>query len=225
MKKIFTLIFTLTMVFMLVGCNNGNNDTNSLNGNSIFENSSAVKEASELATECLESLVNAKNTTEAAAWLTADSQDRAQSILNFYKGLPLEVKVEYKKSFKGYDIFYYEVRNTNTNELFDSSFSALCREGDKYLVCLSQQMQSDIHKEFLCKKCNGSGNTSTNISTACGICGGTGFQYIPNAYYDAALNMWMGQNMACSGCGGSGHIGGGSNTTCTGCNGYGLNFN
>ena len=151
MKKIFALIFTLTMVFMLVGCNNGNNDTNSLNGNSIFGNSSAVKEASELATECLESLVNSKNTTEAAAWLTTDSQDRAQSILNFYKGLPLKVNVEYKKSFKGYDIFYYEVRNTNTNELFDSSFSALCRKGDKYLVCLSQEMQSDIYEEFLCR--------------------------------------------------------------------------
>lgn len=225
MKKIFALIFTLTMVFMLVGCNNGNNGTNSFDSISRFENNVNVKKASELAKECLNSLVNAKSINEATAWLTSDSQDRAQSILNFYKGLPLEVKVEYKKSFNGYDIFYYEVRNTNTNELFQSSFSALCREGDKYLVCLSQEMQSDIYKEFLCEKCNGSGNMSTNISTACGICSGTGFQYIPNAYYDVTLNMWMGQNMACGGCGGSGHIGGGSNTICTGCNGYGLNFN
>lgn len=72
-----------------------------------------------------------------------------------------------------------------------------------------------------CQQCKGSGSITTG-RTACAICGGTGQQYIPNQYYDAALNMWMGGYVGCGGCGGSGYTGAQETAQCPSCGGDGL---
>ena len=72
-----------------------------------------------------------------------------------------------------------------------------------------------------CQQCQGSGSITTG-RIACAICGGTGQQYIPNQYYDATLNMWMGGYVGCGGCGGSGYTGSGTTSVCPSCGGDGL---
>lgn len=56
-----------------------------------------------------------------------------------------------------------------------------------------------------CPSCGGNGQVLISDRTVCGICGGSGLQYIPNQYYDQIMG-WMGGYIACSGCGGSGYV-------------------
>ena len=59
-----------------------------------------------------------------------------------------------------------------------------------------------------CPNCGGMGRFT------CGICGGSGQQYIPNMFYDPVMG-WTGGYQGCGGCGGSG------GTVCPSCGGSG----
>lgn len=78
--------------------------------------------------------------------------------------------------------------------------------------------------QYTCSKCSGTGTYSVSSSApiACGICGGTGQQYIDMLYHDGV--MWQGGYVACSGCAGSGQISNGNIEyhTCTWCGGTGV---
>ena len=77
--------------------------------------------------------------------------------------------------------------------------------------------------QYTCSKCSGTGSYSVQTSApiACGICGGTGQQYMDMLYHDGI--MWQGGYICCSGCGGSGQLNGGNIEyhTCTQCGGTG----
>ena len=224
MKKIIALFLILTMLLSLTAC--GQEGKKSSNKDSSAKTSSVAKGTDELAAQCLDKVLNAKTVDEITKHITKDSQERAESILEFYEGKSFSLMAKYESCFKGYDIFYYEARDPESNDLLEKDYCIMSFDGDKYLLCLNADVINELREKFLCSLCGGSGSLTTGTDAACATCGGTGVQYIPSAYYDVTLQMWMGQNISCSGCGGSGRLTGTSSTTvCGGCNGKGIKFN
>ena len=120
--------------------------------------------------------------------------------------------------------------------VLEKAASELVCYGDSGMSVMEMSHRSPVYEEIIadaqaklietlkCHTCSGSGTIVTGNPTACSACGGVGTQYIPNAYFDTALNMWMGQTIACAGCGGSGQIGVGGTVACGTCGGIGLLF-
>lgn len=209
MKKIIAIIFTLTMIFSLTACGE----------EGAAQGKLKASDANKLAVECLDSILNAESIDEVEDWLTEDSKSSAQTLVEFYEGKEVSIEAEYKTEYKGHDIFYYEARDLKSKEIVETGYSLLQYNDSKYLLCVDKALQADVRKEFMCGLCNGGGSVGGTADIVCGICGGTGVQYMPSAYFDAATQTWMGQNMACSGCGGAGRHPGVGGNTCPGCNG------
>jgi len=176
-----------------------------------------------LAAQCLENMINAESVESMKAYMTEDSQSRAQEMFDHYTVKDTKVKAEYKCHCNGYDVFSYVVE-TQAGETAEEGVAMFFRDENGYKLCVNTDAQAKLLETLKCHACSGSGAIVTGNPTTCAACGGVGTQYIPNAYYDAALNMWMGQTIACAGCGGSGQIGGGS-VACAACGGIGILFN
>lgn len=176
-----------------------------------------------LAAQCLESMINAETVENMKEYMTEDSQSRAQEMFDYYNVKDTTVQAEYKCHCNGYDVFSYVVENADGEKLEDG-VAMFVREENGYKLCVNADAQAKLIETLKCHTCSGSGTIVTGNPTACSACGGVGTQYIPNAYFDTALNMWMGQTIACAGCGGSGQIGVGGTVACGTCGGIGLLF-
>ena len=84
MKKFIVVFFILILVFSLAAC--GKKGEKSSDEDSSVKSSSIVKGTDELAAQCLDKVLNAKTVDEVAKYLTDDSQEYAESILEFYEG-------------------------------------------------------------------------------------------------------------------------------------------
>lgn len=184
-------------------------------------NSEAMAENIEKARECLEGIMNEGDTESIKEFLTDDSLDKAQELFEHYSGAEFEVTVEKAGDFEGYELYKYTAKVKN-GEGEESGIVVLLAGDDGYKLCMDPKVHQNINENILCASCSGTGSVLSG-GNACGICGGTGQQYIPNAYFDAALGMWQGQYQACSGCGGAGMTGA-SYVPCASCGGCGLIF-
>ena len=101
------------------------------------------------------------------------------------------------------------------------AFDNTDENGFRYYV--DDTLVERMENEIVCHHCSGSGQVSSNGSAmSCGICGGSGQQYIPNLYFDQIMG-WQGGYVCCSGCGGSG-VTNVSWSTCPFCEGSGLRY-
>lgn len=230
MKKITALLLAILTVLTLSACkdkktSNKNDETEnepkSSQSQSTENPSSLTKTDDELAKETLERLMAAKTYEDLTPIVTKNSQEyfngvRGISSLDDYK-----VTVKKIGDYKDYVFYNYELIAQNDPENTKKGVELFKKENGNLIIENDPTIQGEIVQNCVCPTCSGSGNiTSQNT---CGICGGLGTQYYPNAYYDAAMQMWMGETRACSGCGGAGHHG--SNTSsCNNCGGVGFKF-
>ena len=175
----------------------------------------------QLAAEALTALVEAKSGEELATWLCDNSKDLADALLAHYQGRDVSVKAQYRTKFQDYDIFYFEMKDSS-GEMIESGYCLFEKNGDTYLCCVNSEIQQAMLDAFRCKLCVGTGQINNSTWNVCGICGGVGTQYIPNAYFDPATNMWMGITQACGGCGGAGGFYSGLPISCANCGGDGF---
>lgn len=178
----------------------------------------------DLALQCMEAVVNCPSAEELAPYLTNDSQDQAESLAEIGSPGQYTVDAQYKGEYKGYDMYIMAVTDKIIDEIFQINVVLMERNEDCYKMCQNPATLQQLQEYLTCTVCHGSGSIVTGNRNACGICGGTGVQYIPNAYYDAVMNMWMGQTIGCGGCGGAGYIGANTTATCSHCAGTGMVF-
>lgn len=194
-------------------------------GMAEYKEESAKNEARaeniEKAAECLESVMNEGDAEGIKEFLTDDSFDRAQELFDHYSGAEFDVTVEKAGEYEGYELYKYSARQRG-GDGWENGIVVLLAVEDGYKLCMNPKVHQDVNDNLICASCSGTGSILSGGNT-CGICGGTGQQYIPNAYFDAALGMWQGQYQACSGCGGAGMTGA-SSVTCGSCGGCGLIF-
>lgn len=238
MKKLICLILLLSLCLMVVGC--GESDPAPTFTRLIGKNGTAkptvegtepaptekpaVFDPQEMSAMCLAAISAAANEEELKPLLTIDSRERIPGLLTYYGSQERDVITEYKLSTGGYDIFYYEMHDSGSGEPFERGYCLLVPQDDHYVLCANAEVQMEVLDPYFCKTCDHTGTVYTGNRTACAICGGTGWQYLPNAYFDPVMNMWMGQNVGCGGCGGSGYVSGQSASICPSCNGHGLIF-
>lgn len=244
MKKLVLAVAVLSLILLFAACgenttpytpaqppvNNaqpsGNNSQPSgttAKNDSETEFTLPIQDDSVLAAQCLTDLICAKTEEEAKATLTEDSHDRAGQLMEHYPDGTPEVTAEFHSSRDGYDIYYYTIRYPDLDGE-ETGYTLFKKVDGRYLLCVNTQVQQSVFSHYQCSTCGGSGNGTPGSQITCGICGGTGQQYIPNAYFDPGTNMWMGQYIGCSGCGGSGHTGNIPATPCPACNGIGYRF-
>ena len=245
MKKILTAILLLSLVMAFAACSEPNatiyygNQFTTQATTGRTDGSQAATDSSQtlpqppvpggfpnqhLAEECLLSIFTASSADDIIPYLAEDSQHRAQELLEHYNKPDATVTAEYSCSVDGYDVYHYTAIYSPAEGEREDDYVILQPHHDRYVVTIDTDVVNHIKEQKRCHSCSGSGVLTTGNRTVCGICSGTGFQYIPNAYYDSATNMWMGQNIGCGGCGGAGYTGIGSNVTCGSCNGSGVVF-
>lgn len=169
--------------------------------------------------DCLEKLASAETAEEVENYVTENTYDKADAIASAYPGISYDATTEKIGDYGIYEVHKYELFDETTSELVEKSMVLCLKTDDGYLICSNNDVLSEFSNSCCCSTCGGSGSIYTG--TTCAICSGTGQQYIPNAYFDAALNMWQGQYQACSGCAGAGMTGG-TNVICSGCGGSGF---
>lgn len=205
MKKLVALLLAIMVVLSLAGCGNGTTTVDVSDGISVEE--------------CYWSVIHSKSADEMAPYVSVgDADDYYGNVQNLFGSDSYSVKAESSGNYNGYEVYYMTVKSNNDKSKTMSNFELFEKKGDNYYLVLDADTINEINQNCVCPSCAGSGGITTGQNT-CGICGGTGIQTIPNAYYDAALNMWMSQNIGCSGCGGSGFLGSGSFVPCGTCNG------
>ena len=205
MKKLAALLLAIMVVFTLAGCDNGTATVDSSDGVSVEE--------------CYWSVIHSKSADEMAAYVSVgDANDYYGNVQNVFGSDTYSVKAEASGHYDGYEVFYITVQSNSDKSKTMSNFELFEKKGNNYYLVLDADTISEINQNCVCPSCAGTGGITTGQNT-CGICGGTGTQYIPNAYYDAGTGMWMGNYISCSGCGGSGHIGSSSFTPCDNCDG------
>ena len=234
MKKLICTLLALTLALTLPAC--GKKETSAQTGGnpSYWDDDQTsttaattqvqLTDGGTLAAQGLENLIKADTAEAAKAFMTEDSWDMAQTLIDIFPDEEPEVTAEIKASNGEYAICYYTVHFPSHTEPFQSGYAIFQRGEDAYKLCENAEVHNKVIAPYLCNTCGGGGSVTTGTPVTCAICGGTGTQYIPNAYYDAGMNMWMGQYMGCSGCGGSGHIGGTTTSICGTCTGVGFVF-
>lgn len=240
MKKILVTILLLSLVTVFAACGEpnttvyyGSRQTTGSNAASqattdssfgFWEDPAPAFPSEKLAEECLLAVISATTVEQITPYLDTDSADRAQALLDYYSKTSPSVTVEYSCSVDSYDVFHYTTVYAPGDGEFEDDYAVLKPQGDRYVVTVNPDVINYVKAQKSCHSCSGSGVVTSGNRNTCGICGGTGSQYIPNAYYDSATGMWMGQHMSCSGCGGAGYTGIGTNITCENCNGTGIDF-
>lgn len=249
MKKIILFVLCLAVAMTLCSCgaNSDKSDNKSddnrtkitapsiagesdstPNGNGAGMGNAAEEETNkiswpndELARQCLSAAVQAQTEEELLPYLTADSAERAQAVLNHYPDSVPTIRLTYETHFENYDIFSYTLTYTD-NDYTETLMMLMERGENGYRLCINPDAQNAFANEYRCTRCQGNGTITTGNRTACAICGGTGQQYIPNQYFDPITNMPMGGYIGCGGCGGSGYIGQQNTEQCPVCEGFGL---
>lgn len=241
MKKIVLFALCLAIVATLCSCSQsqGNshgtpiNTTSTGDGSSTQDANSTQTPIQSTSTEspkadetsaatALKMVAHASTAEEALPYLVDATEERAQQLAEYYPN-NVEVDMHYVTAFRDYEVFKNTVSDPDTGAS-ETGYCLMQRGEDGYRVCGSTDLLNDMVAQFRCKTCNGQGSTTIGDRIACGICSGTGQQYIPNQYFDAALNMWMGGYVGCGGCGGSGFTGNAVTNTCPTCLGECLVF-
>lgn len=180
-------------------------------------------EAVEKAEECLLGLLNSSTHDEISKYVTESSESYSENLLRLFPKSDYTVNLKALGSLEGHDFFAYTIKSKSDNTVNASGIEVFTSTDKGYVVENNTEVLEKLKTACFCKTCKGTGTISAGGNT-CGICGGTGQQYYPAVYYDAALHMWQGQFMACSGCGGAGHTGG-STVICPACHGNKLCLN
>ncbi|MBQ8550341.1 MAG: hypothetical protein IJ426_03275 [Clostridia bacterium] len=168
--------------------------------------------------ECYLAIMDSKNAEEMSEYIcVGKAEDYYSNVEKLFGGDTFTVSADYSGTYGGYEVYYLTIKSKTDKSKTMSNFEIFKKEGDDYKLALDAETISKINTECLCPTCKGVGSFTTG-GNACGICGGTGVQYYPNAYFDAGTNMWMGETRACSGCAGAGHMGG-TTTNCSTCHG------
>lgn len=205
MKKLAALLLAIMVVFTLAGCDNGTSTINSTDGISVEE--------------CMLAVIHSKSAAEMAPYVSVgDANDYYNNVKNLFAGDTFSVKAEKSGHYNGYEVFYITIKSNSDKSKTMSNFEIFEKKGNNYYIALDADTINEINQNCVCPTCAGTGGVTTG-GNVCGICSGTGVQTIPNAYYDATLNMWMPQTSACGGCGGSGYAGSGTFTPCGNCDG------
>lgn len=220
MKKVICLILALCCVLALAACA----DATPHSQKSDSDGSSDSKETVQLSREqkaenSFKAFLEAQNVEEAAQYFETDSDEQLRKTMEYYGQYDLTVEMDYLGKIDDADAFKCHIMLQDGSTL-NTSFIFGKEQDDGYVFCEKEAYLTEIREKVLCKTCNASGVVYSG-GTVCGICAGTGWQYIPNAYYDPGTQMWMGQNQACSGCAGMGYFNRQS-LPCTDCHGIGL---
>lgn len=174
------------------------------------------------AQDCLSAVIHA-DCAEDLDDLTTNNYDgyfeKLQTIFPKEKYIATAEKVT---DYKEYEVYECEIKEASNPDSKFHCFEVFKKGGKGYLIETDQAVIDEIVEKYRCSTCQGSGKLAAQ-GNACAICSGTGVQYYPNAYYDAALQMWMGETRACSGCAGPGTVGG-MTETCHRCQGHGVVF-
>lgn len=184
---------------------------------SACSDTGAKTEKTKAAQECIANLFQARDVQTVTEYLTADSYDTAEAVLSDCKSLLVENEPEYHGRYEGYDVFALTVKYRTSGEV-STIFVLLKEENGSYKFCANEEVLLKAQDDIICNVCAGNGKVQHG-GQVCSICGGTGQQYIPNAYYDGW--MWQGLWQACAGCGGAGRFGV-SYRNCAYCAGDGL---
>ena len=188
------------------------------------EISDTKQKKAETAATCYSNAIHANSAEELAKYTCGDNaEDYYENVKNNFGESTYDVKAEYAGTFKEYDVYYLTLTDKNDSDNKRSYFEFFSEEDGEIRLLLSADVVNEAVEACACASCGGAGGTMTG-QIICGICGGTGVQTIPNAYFDPTLNMWMPQTSACSGCGGSGHASEGTFTPCGPCLGRGFLF-
>lgn len=238
MKKLFCMVLALLCVVMMTACDqqtpsasveadnshttsaldySNETTTNFIEG--IFDSPNTWP-SEEKAEECLLGFINAKSIEEAASFATADTAEDVQNTWASFSGNTFRAEVSFAGEFEGLHVFLCKLIPGGSDQVYTTTLAIMRQQDDHYILCLQQSIQNHLVAQCLCPACNGNGQIYTG-GNVCGICAGTGQQYYPNVYYDAALQMWQGQYQSCSGCAGAGHTGS-NQLTCISCRGIGL---
>ncbi len=206
MKKLAALFLVVILCLTFAACGDGTTSIDSTDGLSVEE--------------CFLGVIGSDSADELAEYICTNNADTYfQKVKQLFGDDSYSVEAEYSGKYKDYEVYYLTLKSRTDSSKQMSNFEIFKKQGDNYYLALDDATISEINTKCLCPTCGGTGTTvSGSMGNACGICAGTGTQYTPNAYYDATLGMWMGQYTACSGCAGSGHIGGTTTTnSCATC--------
>ncbi len=245
--KLFAVIGCLIMtVSLLTGCGQAN-DAEEAVGSVTEESAEAVvpeTDGSEMIQESANDVIKDEQEAE-----QEDTYDIVVSWMNEFLEKWIDsgassVRTYFAEEQSDGDIDYFCNSLMEALQRPDIDVLILSEDDDRVCVCVGFQWEPDSEDDIgrgrmvlvkaddgfrvtsdfgdhSCGSCGGAGVIAqTSGESVCAICGGTGQQYIPNAYYDSALNTWQGQYMVCSGCGGSGYF-----TTyrvCNACGGFGI---
>lgn len=205
MKKLAALFLAVLVVFSMAAC--GSEPTTTID-----------KTDGMSAEECFLAIAYADSVEEMANYIcVGEAKDYYERVKSLFGGDTFSVTAEFSGTYEDYEVFYLTIKSKTDKSKEMANFEIFKKVGDDYKLALDAEAISKINTECLCPTCKGAGAFTTGGNT-CGICGGTGVQYYPNAYFDAGTNMWMGETRACSGCAGAGHFGG-STKTCSTCHG------
>ncbi len=215
MKKIIALALAIMMVFSFVACTDSDSTRDKGRGKSSDRETVSVK-------ECVAAVLNAENTEELKPYISSYTDEYAEQIMEAYPNDDYKVSVEKLGKFEEFEVYCCSITSASDPDYSNKFVSPFKKTDDGYLMECDADVLNRIASDCVCGTCNGTGSLTTGANT-CGICAGTGVQYFPNAYFDAALQMWMGETRACSGCAGAGSFGG-TSTVCPTCNGSCLVF-
>ncbi len=216
MKKILAIILAMVMVFSLAACGDPDSGNSGGKKNSSKDNGLSVK-------QCVTQLLNAKSEEDIAEVVVDNYDGYAETILEMFPDDDYTVTVKKLGTHDGYEFYSYSVKQVSDSDFTREGIEVFVKTDDGYKIANNPEKLEELVSEVTCGTCNGSGSVISGSGNTCGICGGTGVQYYPNSYYDATLQMWMGETRACSGCGGAGNFGS-TTTSCGTCGGCGLHF-
>ncbi len=224
MKKWMAVLVAMLLVVSLTACGDSKkqkskNDDDDDNGS---PDSTVSQTDVELAEECYEDVLNAKSAGELDGLVTDNYDGYYAKVRDAFPESSYAASLEKVCDYEEYEVYSCEIKDCVKDEVLVTGYEVFKRNGDRYLLVSEDAVLQAVSTKFRCGVCAGSGSQMTQGNT-CAICGGTGVQYQANAYYDAALQMWMGQTTACPGCAGSGKVGA-VTSVCSNCGGRGLVF-
>ena len=162
----------------------------------------------------------AQSSEEAAQWFNkVESGDKIDLEYHKYHDRDVSIESVHKcLEYEGKDIVFLKVTVDGEKKEWIYTFD-VCEDGYRYYH--DEELFDEIVPLITCPACGGTGQIMSGHGTVCGICGGSGQQYIPNLYYDGV--MWQGGYIGCGGCGGSGYTGT-TWSTCLRCSGSGIRY-
>lgn len=219
MKKWMAVLLVLVLVLIcaLTAC--GKNKISHDDGDNGGE---TEVEQGRTAQECLSAVVNAKAPEDMDDLVTNNYDGYFDRIKETLPADKYTVTANKIGSYGEHDVYSCTIKETAKPESSITCLEVFKKGDGGYRIETNQEILDEIVEKCMCGTCNGSGKTAVQGNT-CAICAGTGVQYYPNTYYDAATNMWMGETRACSGCAGAGTLGGAA-SECPTCHGHGLAF-